>query len=159
MKPNVQNVVNTVTRNRVGVLQRQDHNGSCRLQCTVKTAHKPTHTTLIVNRFDCLGAGDKTFEFNKKRNRPERYDRNVTEDTLKAIKKIDKIRSAREADHINKRLKPNKQKVFKSAVADIDQHINFLRAPGSQQQDSEKMKVLVSGNKSVQNEAMERVIQ
>ncbi|KAJ0230929.1 hypothetical protein HA466_0304630 [Hirschfeldia incana] len=98
---------------------------------------------------------DKTFEFEKKRNRPERYDRNVTEDTLKAIKKIDKIRSTREADHISKRLKPNKQKLYKSAVNEIDQHITMLKAPGSQQQDSEKVKVLVSSSKSVQNEAME----
>ncbi|WZY89004.1 hypothetical protein YC2023_045739 [Brassica napus] len=39
----------------------------------------------------------KRVEFEKKRNRPERYDRNVTEDTLKAIKKIDKIRSSKDA--------------------------------------------------------------
>lgn len=47
---------------------------------------------------------DSTFEFERKRNRPERYDRNVTEDTLKAIKKIDKVRVDREARHIAKRL-------------------------------------------------------
>ena len=41
----------------------------------------------------------KTVQFEKKRNRPERYDRNVTEDTLKAIKKIDKIRSSKDAVH------------------------------------------------------------
>ena len=53
------------------------------------------------------------------------------------------------------RLKPNKQKIFKSAITELDQHISLIKAPGSQQQDSEKMKVLVSSNKSVQNEAME----
>lgn len=53
------------------------------------------------------------------------------------------------------RLKPNKQKIFKSEVKEIDQHISLIKAPGSHQQDSEKMKVLVSTNKSVQNEAME----
>ncbi|NP_001294922.1 ribosome biogenesis protein RLP24-like isoform b [Solanum lycopersicum] len=46
---------------------------------------------------------DSTFEFERKRNRPERYDRNVTENTLKAIKKIDKIRVDREERHIAKR--------------------------------------------------------
>uniref|UniRef100_A0A6N2LN11 Large ribosomal subunit protein eL24-related N-terminal domain-containing protein n=1 Tax=Salix viminalis TaxID=40686 RepID=A0A6N2LN11_SALVM len=34
---------------------------------------------------------DTTFEFERKRNRPERYDRNLAENTLKAIKKIDKV--------------------------------------------------------------------
>ena len=42
---------------------------------------------------------DSTFEFERKRNRPERYDRNVAENTLKAIKKIDKVRVDREARH------------------------------------------------------------
>ncbi|KAF2300745.1 hypothetical protein GH714_015620 [Hevea brasiliensis] len=46
---------------------------------------------------------DSTFEFERKRNRPERYDRNLAENTLKAIKKIDKVRSNREAKHIEKR--------------------------------------------------------
>lgn len=46
---------------------------------------------------------DSTFEFERKRNRPERYDRNVTENTLKAIKTIDKVRSRREAKHIERR--------------------------------------------------------
>ena len=42
---------------------------------------------------------DSTFEFERKRNRPERYDRNLAENTLKAIKKIDKVRVRREAKH------------------------------------------------------------
>ena len=46
---------------------------------------------------------DTTFEFERKRNRPERYDRNLAENTLKAIKKIDKVRSDRAASHIEKR--------------------------------------------------------
>lgn len=40
---------------------------------------------------------DTTFEFERKRNRPERYDRNVVEQTLKAMKKIDEVRIARES--------------------------------------------------------------
>jgi hypothetical protein len=46
---------------------------------------------------------DSTFEFERRRNRPERYDRNVTENTLKAIKTIDKVRSRRESKHIERR--------------------------------------------------------
>ncbi|CAE6050142.1 unnamed protein product [Arabidopsis arenosa] len=95
---------------------------------------------------------DKTFEFEKKRNRPERYDRNVTENTLKAIKKIDKIRSAREAKHIENRLKPNKQKKFLDDKKEHEQHIHLVQAPGSV---TGKIKVDVSEKKSVQNEAME----
>ncbi|XP_024008852.1 probable ribosome biogenesis protein RLP24 isoform X2 [Eutrema salsugineum] len=95
---------------------------------------------------------DKTFEFEKKRNRPERYDRNVTENTLTAIKKIDKIRSARASKYIEKRLKPNKQKIYKEDIKVLDNDIVMIKAP---QQVSEKIKVDVSKKKSVQNEAME----
>ena len=42
---------------------------------------------------------DSTFEFERKRNRPERYDRNLAKNVLKAIPKIDKIRIAREERH------------------------------------------------------------
>jgi large subunit ribosomal protein L24e len=35
---------------------------------------------------------DATFEFERRRNRPERYNREVVEQTLKAMKKIDEVR-------------------------------------------------------------------
>ncbi|VVB05870.1 unnamed protein product [Arabis nemorensis] len=98
---------------------------------------------------------DKTFEFEKKRNRPERYDRNVTEDTLMAIKKIDKIRTRREAEHINKRLKPDKKKVHMEEMKVIDNHISLIRAPEPLLDGRKKIKVLASKTESVQNEAME----
>ncbi|GJV63064.1 glycosyl hydrolase family protein 43 [Tanacetum coccineum] len=46
---------------------------------------------------------DATFEFERKRNRPKRYDRNLTENTLKGIKTIDKVRSRREETHLKNR--------------------------------------------------------
>jgi large subunit ribosomal protein L24e len=46
---------------------------------------------------------DTTFEFERKRNRPERYDRILTEQTLKAIPLITKIRHERQKKHITER--------------------------------------------------------
>lgn len=40
---------------------------------------------------------DSTFEFERRRNRPERYNREVVEQTLKAIKKIEEVRVQRES--------------------------------------------------------------
>ncbi|XP_020254630.1 probable ribosome biogenesis protein RLP24 [Asparagus officinalis] len=91
---------------------------------------------------------DSTFEFERKRNRPERYDRNVTEKILKAIKKIDKVRVTREAKHHEKRMKGKKQKEQKEAARELDQSINLVKAPLALQQDSSltlpKIKVKVS---------------
>ena len=42
-------------------------------------------------------ATDSVFQFERKRNRPERYDRNVTQSTLRAMKKVEEVR-VREKD-------------------------------------------------------------
>ncbi|XLU22925.1 hypothetical protein S245_058991 [Arachis hypogaea] len=53
---------------------------------------------------------DSTFEFERKRNRPERYDRNLAENVLKVIPKIEKIRVTREERHHKNRMKGKKEK-------------------------------------------------
>ncbi|XP_016453663.2 putative ribosome biogenesis protein RLP24 [Nicotiana tabacum] len=74
---------------------------------------------------------DSTFEFERKRNRPERYDRNLTENTLKAIKKIDKIRVDREDRHIAKRMKGKKAKEQREAAKELEQSIHMVKAPAA----------------------------
>ncbi|KAJ6365457.1 hypothetical protein OIU76_030270 [Salix suchowensis] len=74
---------------------------------------------------------DTTFEFERKRNRPERYDRNLAENTLKAIKKIDKVRSDRAASHIEKRLKVRKGKERREAQKELEQSISLGQGSSS----------------------------
>ncbi|XP_068634860.1 probable ribosome biogenesis protein RLP24 [Aristolochia californica] len=78
---------------------------------------------------------DTTFEFERKRNRPERYDRNLAENTLKAIKKIDKIRVDREARHHNRRMKGKKVQEGKAAAKELEQSIHMVKAPLAQLQE------------------------
>ncbi|KAJ6897064.1 ribosome biogenesis protein RLP24 [Populus alba x Populus x berolinensis] len=78
---------------------------------------------------------DSTFEFERKRNRPERYDRNLAENTLKAIKKIDKVRSDRAANHVEKRLKVRKGKERREAQKELEQSIHLVKAPQVLRQD------------------------
>ncbi|BFG34622.1 hypothetical protein CerSpe_208960 [Prunus speciosa] len=78
---------------------------------------------------------DSTFEFERKRNRPERYDRNLTKNTLKAIKKIDKVRIIREERHHEKRMKGKKAKENREAVKELEQSISLVKAPTALQQD------------------------
>ncbi|CAI8592909.1 unnamed protein product [Vicia faba] len=96
---------------------------------------------------------DSTFEFERKRNRPERYDRNLAVDVLKAIPKIDKIRVSREERHHKNRMKGNKAKVQKEAEKEYEQSIHMVKAPSSLQQ--EKIKVKVSQQQSEENPLME----
>ncbi|PRQ32172.1 putative ribosomal protein L24e [Rosa chinensis] len=78
---------------------------------------------------------DSTFEFERKRNRPERYDRNLTENTLKAIKKIDKVRVDREAKHHQKRMKKDKRPKINIDAQELKQSLNMVKAPDALRQD------------------------
>ncbi|KAK2990242.1 hypothetical protein RJ639_022059 [Escallonia herrerae] len=98
---------------------------------------------------------DSTFEFERKRNRPERYDRNLTEDTLKAIKKIDKVRVDRAARHHAQRMKPKRAKELKEAERELQQSISMIKAPAVQIQEPSltlpKTKVKVSPQQAEDN--------
>ncbi|KVH93885.1 probable ribosome biogenesis protein RLP24 [Cynara cardunculus var. scolymus] len=74
---------------------------------------------------------DSTFEFERKRNRPERYDRNLTENTLKAIKTIDKVRSRRGEMHHKNRMKGKAAKERREARKEHDQQLHMVVAPGA----------------------------
>ncbi|KAM3339409.1 hypothetical protein P3S68_029278 [Capsicum galapagoense] len=74
---------------------------------------------------------DSTIEFERKCNRPERYERNVTENTLRAIKKIDKIRVDRDERHIAKRMKGKKTKDQREAEKELKQSIHIIKAPAA----------------------------
>lgn len=69
---------------------------------------------------------DSTFEFERKRNRPERYDRNVTEQTLKAIPLITKIRHERQKTHISDRQKQGKSKQREKDAKEVEQDFHML---------------------------------
>ena len=97
---------------------------------------------------------DSTFEFERKRNRPERYDRNLTENTLKAIKKIDKIRVDREDRHITKRMKGKKAKEQREAAKELEQSIHMVKAPAALNKEPSltlPIKVKVSQKQSEEN--------
>ncbi|CAN6291199.1 unnamed protein product [Urochloa humidicola] len=91
---------------------------------------------------------DSTFEFERKRNRPERYDRNVTEQTLKAIPTIIKTRLERLKKHISDRHKPGKKKELERDNKELEQDINILpkklrTTEGSAEETKVKVKVKV----------------
>lgn len=106
---------------------------------------------------------DTTFEFERRRNRPERYDRNVVQNTLKAIKKIEEVRISREAKLWENRMKGNKAKQMKEDTRELEQGIHLVKAPLAMQEEpgltlptkAEKMKVKVSISKQQKEHAME----
>ncbi|KAJ8755316.1 hypothetical protein K2173_019114 [Erythroxylum novogranatense] len=102
---------------------------------------------------------DSTFELERKRNRPERYDRTLAENTLKAIKKIDKIRSDRLEKHIGNRLKTNKKRERMEAAKQLEQSIHLIKAPAALLKDPSltvpKIQVKVHQAVTEENQQME----
>jgi len=74
---------------------------------------------------------DKSFEFEKKRNRPDKYDREVMATTITAIKKIEQIKHRRQSDFIKKRLSVRKKVENLDAVKDLEKNINLVKAPST----------------------------
>ncbi|KAJ7971498.1 Ribosomal protein L24e-related protein [Quillaja saponaria] len=84
---------------------------------------------------------------------------NLTENTLKAIKKIDKVRGDREVRHIKCRMKGNKAKEQKQEIKELEQGIVLVKAPFVLREDSSctlpKIKVKVSQEHADENQLME----
>ena len=69
---------------------------------------------------------DSTFEFEKRRNRPIKYDRNLMGQTLQAMQKVKEIQVAREERHFASRMKDAAVEKKKQARVEIEKSIDLL---------------------------------
>ena len=76
-------------------------------------------------------ATDSVFQFERKRNRPERYDRNVTQSTLRAMKKVEEVRVRRAERFYENRMKGKESEDRKANKRELEQQIHLVRAPGA----------------------------
>lgn len=72
---------------------------------------------------------DATFDFERKRNIPTKYDRNLMAATLKAMKKVEDIKTLRKERFYKARMKPAKIIQKKQALATIKQGIDLIKSP------------------------------
>eukprot|EP00127_Corallochytrium_limacisporum_P005578 Clim_evm95s207 gene=Clim_evmTU95s207 len=76
---------------------------------------------------------DSTFEFEKRRNVPVRYDRELWESTVKAVKRVSEIREKRERHFVKERLLQGKLKDKEDNIREVQKHIDLLTAPTEQE--------------------------
>uniref|UniRef100_A0A7R9YS66 TRASH domain-containing protein n=1 Tax=Chlamydomonas euryale TaxID=1486919 RepID=A0A7R9YS66_9CHLO len=88
-------------------------------------------------------AEDATFELERKRNRPEKYNRETVAKTIKAIGKIKEIRSKRQDRHYERRMQRAKQLEKKADKVQLEKEIHLIKAPESLQKDKVKEKLRV----------------
>ena len=93
------------------------------------------------------------FQFERKRNRPERYDRNVTQSTLRAMKKVEEVRVRRAERFYENRMKGKEDRDRRANKRELEQQIHLVRAPGAISSDdtleslqNKKLKVKVAAN-------------
>merc|ERR1712170_133058 len=71
-------------------------------------------------------AVDPSFEFEKKRHVPVKYNRELWTKTLTAMEKIQKIRVRREAQHIKNRLKKGKELRKAADIREVKKNIHLI---------------------------------
>lgn len=78
---------------------------------------------------------DSSFDFEQRRNRPVKYDRNLVEDTLKTMRLVEEIRQQREAAHWERRMRVSTEIETATAFRDIARNAELYdRVPETQRQ-------------------------
>ncbi|KAJ2612140.1 ATPase-activating ribosome biosynthesis protein [Coemansia sp. RSA 1365] len=72
---------------------------------------------------------DSTFEFEKRRNVPVRYDRNLMGTTIKAMKRVQEIKARRERAFFKQRMAGNKEREKALDVREIQKNIHLVSNP------------------------------
>ena len=69
---------------------------------------------------------DSTFDMEKRRNRVQKYDRQAMATTLRVMKKVQKVREAREERFYERRMKVKKQQEKTQNKVEIKQNISLV---------------------------------
>ncbi|KAK2720584.1 probable ribosome biogenesis protein RLP24 [Artemia franciscana] len=76
-------------------------------------------------------ANDPTFEFEKRRNVPVKYDRETFQKTVEAMKRVEEIRQRRVANHVLKRLQKGKEIQRVCDRIEVQRNLSLIRSPAA----------------------------
>lgn len=88
-------------------------------------------------------AEDTTFDMERRRNRPEKYNRDVVASTIKAIDKITAIRARRQERFYEARMKLAKQQEKATEKLRLEKEIHLVKAPASIRKNAAKTRIPV----------------
>ena len=75
---------------------------------------------------------DATFDFERLRHRPVKYDRELMKKTVRTMDRVAKIKQAREERFWQKRMEPNKEREKERDQAEVAQGLDLLVSPLAQ---------------------------
>ena len=96
---------------------------------------------------------DSTFEFEKRRNRPIKYDRELMGKTILAMQRVQSIKEAREGRFHANRMKDAKVVKVKQARVEIEKHVELL-APAVARREEVMQNVLDSARERIATRKM-----
>lgn len=74
---------------------------------------------------------DPSFEFEKRRNVPIKYRRELWEKTVEAIKRVNVIKEKRSGLYVMERLRKGREKEIEMDVKDVQKNITLIRSPAA----------------------------
>lgn len=74
---------------------------------------------------------DPSFEFEKRRNAPIKYNREMWSKALDAIKKVNEIKERRQDHFVMDRLRKGRQVEIRMDVKDVQRNISLIRSPAA----------------------------
>lgn len=74
---------------------------------------------------------DPSFEFEKRRNVPVKYNRELWEKTVEAIKRVNEIKEKRSGLYVMERLRKGRQKEIEMDVQDVQKNMSLIRSPAA----------------------------
>ncbi|XP_072838327.2 putative ribosome biogenesis protein RLP24 isoform X2 [Pogona vitticeps] len=106
----------------------------CRSKCHKNFKRKRNPRKVRWTKAFRKGAGkeltvDNSFEFEKRRNEPVKYQRELWSKTVDAMKRVEEIKRKRQATFIMNRLKKGKELQKAQDITEVKQNIHLIRAP------------------------------
>merc|ERR1712058_10283 len=76
-------------------------------------------------------AVDPSFEFEKRRNVPVKYDRELWQNTVNAMQRIEEIKNKRQAHHIFQRMKATKKIQKAKDIREVERDLALIKSPAA----------------------------
>ncbi|XP_066254468.1 probable ribosome biogenesis protein RLP24 [Euwallacea similis] len=104
---------------------------------------------------------DPSFEFEKRRNIPVKYNREMFTKTVEAMKKVEKIRQKRQGAYIMQRLRKGRELEQERDIKEVQRDLALIRSPavGLKQRQDQQMAEDSKLSESETEEQMEGIIE
>lgn len=104
-------------------------------------------------------AVDSSFEFEKRRHVPVKYDKQMWTKAIDAMKKAEKIKQKRQATYIMQRLRKGRELEQEKDVKEVQRDLSLIQSPAANTKKLEEEEVLIYEDTRQSDEEMEGVIE